>query len=258
MTTDNTPDNTPDNKAGYTVGDVAGNPAESMEMGMPLEFAVDGVDPPADRRAEPGFETEYGLAMADVDRIRRGLVAIAELTPGSASVAVPGPGVPGGVVGLSSSAGRGGRPDGNARWMLAAACVVLLMVLAGSGGWLMWRHGGSSAASLSTEGSVACSRLIAVGTVRNVEPAGSGRLRVTIAVSEYVKPLSGSGSETVTVDDPAAQVGAPQWPVGGRVLVQEFTNGDPTIGVFGADVDPLRQELVAALPAAAGLECGTG
>ena len=80
------------------------------------------------------------------------------------------------------------------------------------------------------------------------EVTGNGWSRKTLAAADV----------TVTVDDPAAHVGAPAWPVGERVLVQEFSNGDPTLGFFGAEIDRLWPILHAAVPGAAGMPCGPG
>lgn len=185
----------------------------------------------------------------DLDRLRRGLALIPQVvldppTHPSRDVAV--------------------RPR-PVRWVLPvaglAALVAVVLVGVGVGWWPMQQRAlspGGQTGSLTAEGSVACSRFIVIGRITAVRPAGAGELQVRIMVEEPLKPADASESVTVTVDDPAAHVGAPAWPVGERVLVQEFTNGDPTSGSFGADIDKLGAELRAAIPRAVGLPCGPG
>ncbi|WP_148086474.1 hypothetical protein [Micromonospora sp. HM5-17] len=183
----------------------------------------------------------------DLDRLGRGLALI------STTILDP-PGELGRDVAVRARRGW---------WMVPVAGVAVLVavVLVGvSVGWwpFQQRTPDGQTGSRTAEGSVACSRLIAIGRITAVRPAGVGELQVSIMVGESLKPADASGSVTVTVDDPAAHVGAPAWPVGERVLVQEFSNGDPTPGFFGAEIDRLRPILHAAVPRAAGMRCGPG
>jgi RNA 3'-terminal phosphate cyclase len=66
---------------------------------------------------------------------------------------------------------------------------------------------------------LACADLVAWGTIEARERVTDG-LDVTLDVDEWVHPTTGGGRVTFTADDPAENVGAPEWdPSEQRVLV---------------------------------------
>ncbi|MEV1019223.1 hypothetical protein [Streptomyces sp. NPDC050264] len=113
---------------------------------------------------------------------------------------------------------------------------------------------GSENADLSPEGFVACSRVIAEGTVVKVEQLpGTGRDRVTLRVTRYLKPESG-GAKTLTflmnhdVD--------PRLKTGDRPLITIPVGGaQPDNWSTGKDSERLRAMVLEALPGSHAITC---
>lgn len=71
----------------------------------------------------------------------------------------------------------------------------------------------------SFAGVLGCAELVVWGSVEAREPVAEG-LEVTFDVDEWVHPSSGGERATFVADDPAAEVGAPDWdPSEQRLLV---------------------------------------
>ena len=67
---------------------------------------------------------------------------------------------------------------------------------------------------------IACSEAAFWGTVESTDHQ-DGAYLVTFAVREWVHPSSGPPRITLEADDPAEQVGAPQWTPAERVFVRD-------------------------------------
>ena len=187
-----------------------------------LLAAITDAAPPEGARDDPVLAAEHRAAREDVRVLREQLVVIGDALagpPGAAgrpaaarSGSLPGPG----KKGTGPSAGRRGavRPGGpparsRRRGMLAVAAGALTAVAVASlvvaAGRLVAGGGAGEAASgdakaadrggssLSAPGYIACSRLIAEGTVTGVRAVpGTGQDRVTLDVYHYYKPDTGA------------------------------------------------------------------
>ncbi|MEU6989579.1 hypothetical protein ABZ953_02820 [Streptomyces sp. NPDC046465] len=114
-------------------------------------------------------------------------------------------------------------------------------------------HRSDGGADLSAEGFVACSRLIVEGTVSAVDPVPGGlQERVTVDVTRYVKPESGSGTVTFPMDRDAA----PRLKTGDRVLVTvDKGSAEPANWAVGKERDRLRAMIRKALAASEKIRC---
>ncbi|MFD3732514.1 hypothetical protein [Streptomyces sp. NPDC058632] len=106
---------------------------------------------------------------------------------------------------------------------------------------------------------LACARLVAEGTVAEVEPVpGAGRDRVTLEVTRGYKPEPGTAAEDRDeVTFLTGATGRPRLHTGDRVLVglpREGTVPDAVI-VGEEDIAPERVRVTAALPASRTLTC---
>ncbi len=100
---------------------------------------------------------------------------------------------------------------------VAGSLLAVAAVLAAAG------CGGSPSASGSPSfatmaGVLGCADSVAWGRITAAEPV-TGRLAVTVEVDEWLVPSTGGRTLTFPADDPAREVGAPEWEPGGRVLV---------------------------------------
>ncbi|MFF0141647.1 hypothetical protein ACFYRN_34920 [Streptomyces sp. NPDC005227] len=172
----------------------------------------------------------------------------------------PGQGRPG------SAPGRARRRGAFAVGALAAAAVASLVV---GMGWLVAQGGagvndaasdaksdqGDGGGSLSAPGYIACSRLIAEGTVARVsQEPGTGQDRITLDVYHYYKPAKGEKEVSFLMErnvDPRLHkgdevlVGIPRDAAGPDI----WTTGDEAIARE-------RSWIVKALPESRGLKCG--
>ncbi|MFF5518133.1 hypothetical protein [Streptomyces coeruleorubidus] len=245
---------------------------------------------PEDARHDAPFMAAHRAAAADVTLLREQLLLIGETLArdtgteaGAAGVepaveshgAASRAGEEGGAgAGGVSPAVRRGRPRalGVALRGLAAAAAVGVVV---GMGWLVVQgdHGssddaaGSSAADSaagpprvdqeskpSHAGYLACARLVAEGTVAEVEPVpGTGQDRVTLDVDRYYKPAKGQDRVVFPMDEDAA----PQPRPGERVLVG-ITRGQAQPDLWKAgekEIAPERARIAAALPESGNLPC---
>ncbi|MFH8733190.1 hypothetical protein [Streptomyces sp. NPDC017964] len=111
-------------------------------------------------------------------------------------------------------------------------------------------------ADLTPEGFVACSRLMVEGTVDRVmpEPGGKGD-RITLTVTRYYKPASGSGKVIFRMDRDVD----PRLKRGDHTLITVPKRGnEPDNWATGKEIKPLRDMIVNALPGSRGLKCGQG
>ncbi|MFJ8936093.1 hypothetical protein ACIRL0_10300 [Streptomyces sp. NPDC102365] len=121
---------------------------------------------------------------------------------------------------------------------------------------------GGDTSSLSPEMRLACSKVLAEGTVRNVTSTGGGNVRVVLEVRRYYRPEQPVADHpTVTVTLPGAAredlkpgtyalVRVPLYPRGPL----DDESGRPDYET-GRGVGDAREEIVGALPGARGLEC---
>ncbi|MFF1353831.1 hypothetical protein [Streptomyces sp. NPDC058297] len=118
------------------------------------------------------------------------------------------------------------------------------------------KPGAQEGGDLTPEGFVACSRLMVEGTVDRVTPEPGGRAdRITLTVTRYYKPASGSGKVTFLMDrdvDPRLKPGDHT-----LITVPKRTN-EPDSWATGKEIKPLRDMIVKALPGSRGLKCGQG
>ncbi|MET9497255.1 hypothetical protein [Streptomyces sp. NPDC006552] len=138
-----------------------------------------------------------------------------------------------------------------------AVAGAMVWALAQSGGGLDSAADKPAAAGggkVSPEGFVACSRLIAEGTVVAVERLpGTGQDRITLRVDRYLKPESG-GARTLTF--PVDHDARPRPKAGDRPLIAiPAGGGRPRTWVTGADRERLRATVLTALPGSRGVRC---
>ncbi|MET9521133.1 hypothetical protein [Streptomyces coeruleorubidus] len=183
---------------------------------------------------------------------------------------------PGQRSGVGSSSGRRSRPRPLVVVLRGLAAAVAATVVVGMG-WLVVQGGsgsgqdsgsGSDSAADSAAGSrqgvqesgpgragyLACARLVAEGTVAEVEPVpGTGQDRVTLDVDRYYKPAKGQDRVVFPMDEDAAPEPRP----GERVLVG-ITRGQAQPDLWKAgekEIAPERARIVAALPESGTLPC---
>ncbi|MFJ8826341.1 hypothetical protein ACIREE_31800 [Streptomyces sp. NPDC102467] len=116
---------------------------------------------------------------------------------------------------------------------------------------------GGESADLSPEGFVACSRVIAEGTVVKVEQLpGTGQDRITLRVTRYIKPESG-GAKTLTF--PMDHDVDPRLKTGDRPLITIPEGGrQPDNWSTGKDSERLRAMVLKALPGSHAITCDKG
>ncbi|MEU6825642.1 hypothetical protein ABZ921_33940 [Streptomyces atriruber] len=214
---------------------------------------------------DPGFAAEHAAARADVAALRGHLAVLGE------TLAAPGPAreTPVPVRAPRPARGRMAVAFGVAATTAAAALVgglAWLMVDAGQGAGdaggadkasgARSRPEGGANADLSAEGFVACSRLIVEGTVTAVDPVPGGlQDRVTVDVTRYLKPKSGSP----TVRFPMDRAVDPRLKKGDRVLITvDKGSAEPANWAVGKDRDRLRKMITKALPASEQIRCDDG
>ncbi|QEV18132.1 hypothetical protein [Streptomyces alboniger] len=230
-----------------------------------LMTAITGEPVPEEALRDPAFAAEHAAAVADVALLRERLGAV-----GEALAAPAGPAEP--VVPFRFASRAPARATrGRLVTALGAAAVTAAAALVGGLGWLVVNGPGAAEdkgaaagqsrqgrdgddAKLSPEGFVACSRLIVEGTVMAVEPVpGAARDRVTLDVTRYYKPESGTRTITFPMDEDVA----PRLDKGDRVLIT-IPRGEarPDNWPTGKDRDSLRRMVLKALPGAAKAPCG--
>ncbi|GAA2762537.1 hypothetical protein GCM10010103_15780 [Streptomyces paradoxus] len=194
-----------------------------------LMAVITGEAPPDDALADDAFVTEYRSATTDVALLREQLGLIGQALAGPERVPEPvpdqdpGPG-PGAaavtsVTSLSARRDRRKPLDVALKGVLAAAVAGVVIGM----GWLVVQSGGMSAgddqgassaadssagrphtegdAKLSDAGYLACARIVAEGTVAEVEPLpGSGQDRITLDVTRYYKPDKGRARITFPLE----------------------------------------------------------
>lgn len=230
-----------------------------------LMSAITDEPVPDGARTDPGFAAEHAAALADVALLRERIAVV-----GDALAAGPPRQT---VVPL--------RPPRAARRRagvaLGAVAATVAAALVGGLGWLAVDAGpgaahkdsragaasdakggpdGGAGAGRSAEGFVACSRLIVEGTVTAVDPLPGGvQDRVTVDVTRYIKPGSGSG----TVRFPMGRDVDPRLKAGDRVLVTiDKGSAEPSNWAVGKERARLRTLILKALPASKGLSCDDG
>jgi hypothetical protein len=75
----------------------------------------------------------------------------------------------------------------------------------------------------SAAAAIACSDHVFWGTVEGTAVKADG-LHITFQVDDWVRPASGDSRITLIADDPAENVGAPDWTTSERVLVMDGTD----------------------------------
>ncbi|MEV5975575.1 hypothetical protein [Streptomyces sp. NPDC052114] len=218
---------------------------------------------PDGARADPGFAAEHAAAVADVALLRERLGAV-----GDALAARPAP--PAEPVPLCPPRRR---RDFVAVVFVAVAAVVAAALVSGAA-WLVMaggptagddsagaakeaapdeRAGGGADADQSPEGFVACSRLIAEGTVTEVTPVpGAERDRITVEVSDYLKPTTGPA----TITFPMVHDVDPRLKKGDRTLITIPKGAaEPDNWATGKDRAPLRKMITKALPKSQDIRC---
>ncbi|MFE1953886.1 MULTISPECIES: hypothetical protein [Streptomyces] len=111
-------------------------------------------------------------------------------------------------------------------------------------------------AKRTPEGFVACSALIAEGTVLRVDPVpGTRQDRITLRVTRYFKPETGARTVTFPMDRDVL----PRLKPGDRPLISiPVGSREPDNWALGKDRTPLRTMVVEALPGAKNLPCDHG
>ncbi|MCX4236634.1 hypothetical protein [Streptomyces ortus] len=249
---------------------------------------------PAGARDDPRFMARHRSAVADVALLREQLRVIGDTLAddGPRAARAPSPGRPAprapAPPGAPKQPTAPHRPHRSRRY--AGAAVGALVIAAGTtllGGlvWLGVQGGGGGAAdsdagaksdssagrsedsggdtsSLSPEMRLACSKVLAEGTVRSVTSTGEGNVRVVLEVRRYYRPEQPVADHpTVTVTLPGAAredlkpgtyalVRVPLYP---RDPLDDET-GRPDYET-GRGVGDAREEIVGALSGARGLEC---
>ncbi|MGY0024054.1 hypothetical protein [Streptomyces sp. cg35] len=116
------------------------------------------------------------------------------------------------------------------------------------------KSAGGANADMSPEGFVACSRVIAEGTVVKVEQIpGTGQDRITLRVTRSVKPESGAAK---TLTFPMDHDVDPRLKPGDRPLITIPLGGrQPDNWSLGKDRERLRTMVLKALPGSRALHC---
>ncbi|WP_369216324.1 hypothetical protein [Streptomyces flavofungini] len=232
-----------------------------------LLLAITDEPVPGEALRDPGFAAEHAAALADVALLREGLGAVGDALAADAAPARPVP--------VPVRAPRGARHRMAVAFGVAVATAAAAM--AGGLAWLVVdagrgagdadkasgaaadgksRQDGGADADLSPEGFVACSRLIVEGTVTAVDPVpGGSQDRVTVDVTRYLKPESGSGTVTFPMDQDVD----PRLETGDRVLITIGRGaGEPADWAVGEERNRLRSMILKALPASKGVRCDSG
>ncbi|MDQ1013115.1 hypothetical protein QFZ82_007600 [Streptomyces sp. V4I23] len=131
-------------------------------------------------------------------------------------------------------------PEAGARRRRVRALLVAGVGLAASAAlfltlWAPWDPAPAETARLSESGIVACSELIAEGTVSRVRSAEPGTVRVRLEVDRYLKPESGPGETDFSVP----QKDGAAYKVGEKVLVSvsRFEDEVPLLFI-GEEIEP--------------------
>ncbi|MGW3917381.1 hypothetical protein ACWEBX_38800 [Streptomyces sp. NPDC005070] len=247
-----------------------------------LLAAITDAELPEGARDDVVFMAEHRSAAADVDVLREQLVVIGDALADAGRTAEP-------ARGSRSSRGakrpRGPRRSGDGRpggtpgkrsgyrralvvgaGTLAAAAVASMVV---GLGWLVTQGGSGgadeksaagakadsgSAPSLSAPGYIACSRLIAEGTVTKVAAVpGTEQDRITLDVFHYYKPATGEKEVTFLMDRDVD----PRLRRGDEVLVAiQRRASTPDIWTTGEqEIARDRSWIVKALPESRGMGC---
>ncbi|MFE9834802.1 hypothetical protein ACFYP4_06595 [Streptomyces sp. NPDC005551] len=243
-------------------------PAESGVAAVDaLLAAIVGEPLPRAARDDAGLVAEHRAAVADVALLRRQLTALGDALAG------PVDGVE--RASVRAPRGRGRRPLTLALGTLAAAAAATVVT---GMGWLVVQGGGGtgsaddakagSAASRQDSGGkagdtsadspemrVACSRVLAEGTVVSIAPGTGGDVRVVLKVRRYYRPQASVKDRptlTVTLDGGAREDLKPGVYTLVRIPVRPQDGQD---WVVGRGVGEAREELLRALPGAGGLTC---
>ncbi|MFJ8020170.1 hypothetical protein [Streptomyces sp. NPDC096311] len=219
---------------------------------------------------DPEFMAEHRKAVADVALLREQLAVIGDALTDPVEEAKPVPvraprkhtrrpeGAP---------RNRGRRPLALVLGTLVAATVAAMVV---GMGWILAHNGAGTSeasgakaadsgtaggsASLSAPGYLACARLVAEGTVADVEPLpGTTENRITLHVDRYYKPEKGKAEVVLLLDEDVA----PRPREGERVLVAlQDDPATPTGWTTGEKaIADERAWIVKALPASRTLTC---
>jgi hypothetical protein len=235
-----------------------------------LLAAITDEAPPEGAGDDPEFMAEHRSAVADVALLREQLAVIGDALADRAEEAKPVP--------VRAPRKRTRRPEGAPRnrgrrplalvlGTLVAATVAAMVV---GMGWLLAHNGGGASetsgakaadsgsagegASLSGPGYLACARLVAEGTVADVEPLpGTTENRITLHVDRYYKPEKGKTEVVLVLDEEVA----PRPREGEPVLVALHDEpATPTGWTTGAKaIADERAWIVKALPESRTLTC---
>ncbi|MEV6166023.1 hypothetical protein AB0L71_29745 [Streptomyces sp. NPDC052052] len=124
--------------------------------------------------------------------------------------------------------------------ILAASVAAVALVLGtwtdGSGTPSRRTAGHEADAGMTWEAVVPCTRMIAEGDVVSVrEAAGAGRVVVTFAVDDWLRPARGRERVDVEVPDPAAQPGTARWKPGEHLLLVVYSAHDQFASDYQGD-----------------------
>ncbi|GHB23339.1 hypothetical protein GCM10010377_11770 [Streptomyces viridiviolaceus] len=231
-----------------------------------LMAAITGEPLPPEARTDTGLLAEYRSAEADVALLREQLQII-----GRTLGAPPAEAEPTAAVHRAPVRARRRRPLALALGALAVTCAGAMVT---GLGWLTVQGGGASddaakgaAASDARQDSadsgpavgsplhLACSRLVAEGTVTGVEPgAGAAGQRVTVRLTRSYKPAKPETDEITFVQD--EDTAAPLRP-GDHTLVSipRHAAAPDAVLVGEDDIAPVRARITASLPESRTLTC---
>ncbi|MEW1793757.1 hypothetical protein [Streptomyces niveus] len=195
-----------------------------------------------------------GLTDSEEKRLRRALTLIGEEAGRVDLVAEP--------VRRRASQRRRGITVGALVAAVAAGIGLLTLTLGDSNSA---SPGGGDRAAADAEGGqgqtllewVACGRTIAVGDVMAVKPSGQGgRLTVTFAVQDWIKPSQGEREIELDVVDPAVSRVREPWRVGQHLLIVVPQRRDLETDTFAdAELAANQVSIEEALPTAAQTRC---
>ncbi|MFE2516736.1 hypothetical protein [Streptomyces mirabilis] len=219
---------------------------------------------------DPEFMAEHRSAVADVALLREQLAVIGDALADRAEHAKPVP--------VRAPRKRTRRPEGAPRnrgrrplaLVVGTLVVATVAAMVVGMGWILAHNGvGASdssgakaadsgtaggSASLSAPGYLACARLVAEGTVADVEPLpGTTENRITLHVDRYYKPEKGKAEVVLVLDEEVA----PRPREGDRVLVAlQDDPATPTGWTTGEKaIADERAWIVKALPESRSLTC---
>ncbi len=103
---------------------------------------------------------------------------------------------------------------------------------------------------------LACADAVVEGDLTSVRPAGEGRVKVTLSVDRWFKPVTGAGTARFDLADPAVADPAEAYASGTHLLLFVPRREGQIADVYqGKEIRPMRDRITRELPEAAHTTC---